>query len=272
MPDQQADNPGSRRVQLFMRRLRERFFLRFHMFLILTATGMVGVLASKLLLLAQMENIIVRYPLAVICSYLAFFLCVKLWLAYISASQPLSSSGITANVLPDLNMSGGSPVSSAGIPEFGGGGGGTSGGGGATGVFEGPAADAGAALQSSSGISDAGSGTGGTIGNAVSGLFDVDDDGIILIAIGVLLAAIFGVSIYLVYIAPHILSEAAFNFLLGTSLIKSYKKINHPDWIGSVFRDTYKPFICVLIIAFAAAWIIHSYAPGITKLSDFFTQ
>jgi hypothetical protein len=112
---------------------------------------------------------------------------------------------------------------------------------------------------SSSGVLDG-------VGDAVSGIFD--DDGIVLVALGILLAATVGGAVYLISIAPHILSEAAFDFLLGTSLVRSYRRMNQPDWMGSVFRDTYKPFLLVLVVAFGAAWAIHAHDPKITKLSD----
>jgi len=256
-----------------MRHLRERFFLRFHMSLILMATGLSGLLASKMLLLLQMDNIVIRYPLTVLCSYLAFFLFVKLWLAYMSASQAFNGPNIQGNVLSDLpNLPGGGSGPDVELPKFGGGGG-TGGGGGATGAFDGQATNVQMAfVPPSPGAADSASGVGNAVGDAASGSLDFDGDGVILIAIGVLLAAIFGSAIYLVYIAPHILSEAAFNFLLGTSLIRSYRKINHPDWMGSVFKDTYKPFLVVLLFSFAAAWVIHSYAPDLTKISDLFTR
>jgi len=38
----------------------------------------------------------------------------------------------------------------------------------------------------------------------------------------------------------------------------------------SVFRDTYLPFLIVLVIAYGAAWVIHGHDPSITKLSDVF--
>ncbi len=156
---------------------------------------------------------------------------------------------------------------------FGKGGGGTGGGGGATGAFDGPVTNVQAAfVPPSSSAADSASGVGDAVGNAASGIFDLDDGWMILVAIIVLLAAVFGSAIYLIYIAPHILSEAAFDFLLGSSLIRSYRKINHPDWIGSVFKDTYKPFLVVLLISFAAAWVIHYVAPDITKISDLFTR
>ena len=260
-------------VRTFMRHIRERFFLRFHMSLILLATALAGLLASKLLLILGMGNIVIRCPLTVLCSYLSFFLFVKLWLAYLSASRAFQGSGITRDLVPDSpNLSGGGTVLDADLPSLRGGGG-RFGGGGASGDFDGPATNAQAALiPSTSGVADSASGGGKSLGDAVSGAFDIDDKGIILIAIGVLLAAIFGSAIYLIYIAPHILSEAAFNFLLGSSLIKSYNRMNHPDWMGSVFKDTYKPFLAVLAVALTAAWAVHRLAPEITKISELFTQ
>lgn len=257
-----------------MRQLRERFFLRFHMSLILLATGLSGLLATKLLLLLQVDNIVIRYPLTVLCSYFAFFLFVKLWLAYMSASQAFKGPDIAGDVLSDLpSLSGGGSGPDVEMPKFGGGGGGTGGGGGATGAFDSPVTNVQAAfVPPSPGAADSASGVGDAVGNAASGIFDLDDGWVILVAIVVLLTAIFGSAIYLIYIAPHILSEAAFDFLLGSSLIRSYRKINHPDWMGSVFKDTYRPFLVVLLISFAAAWVIHAYAPDITKISDLFTR
>jgi len=238
------------------------------MSLILVATVLTGLLSTKLLLLVPVENIIIRYPLAVLAAYLAFFLFVKLWLAYMSAVRPVRSADAAGDVLsnlPDLTGGGGPSVE---MPHFGGGGGAFDGAG-AAGVFDGPVSNASADIaSSSSGAAESSSG----IGDAISGIFDIDDDGIILIVLGLLLAAIFGSAIYLIYIAPHILSEAAFDFLLGTSLIRSYKKVNQPDWMGSVFHDTYKPFLVVLLISAAAAWIIHAKYPEVTKLSDLLTQ
>ena len=270
----QLDKPGGTKMQSFMRRLKERFFLRFHMSLILMATALSGLLATRLLLFLQVDNIIIRYPLAVLFAYLAFFAFVKLWLAYMSASHAFQGPDIAGNALPDLpNLSGGGSGPGVNLPSFSKGGGGSMGGGGASGSFDGPAANMQAAfVPSSPGAADPASGAGSSVGDAASGIFDIDDSGIILIAIGVLLAAIFGSAIYLIYIAPHILSEAAFDFLLGTSLIRSYRKINHPDWMGSVFKDTYKPFLFVLLVSIAAAWVIHRYAPDITKISDLFTK
>jgi hypothetical protein len=240
------------------------------MSLILLAAALSGMLSAKLMLFLHVDSMVIRYPLAVLASYLAFFLFVRLWLMHVSASQRLRDSDPAGDVLsglPDLSEARGA---GAGAARFGGGGG-ASGGGGATGAFDGPAANARAGfVPSSSRAPDASSGTLGKAGDAMSGIFD--DDAIILIALGVLLAAVFGAAIYLVYIAPHVLSEAAFDFLLGTGLVRSCRKMDRPGWVGSVLRDTYKPFLAVLMIAFIAAWVIHAHDPGITKLSDLFAR
>jgi hypothetical protein len=256
------DRVGKAR-QTFMRRVQARFFLRFHMSLILLATVLSGVLFTKLMLMLEVENIVIRYPLAVLAAYLAFFCYMKLWLLYLSRSNPLNGLDGAGDILPDLpDLSIGGGSSGGGSPSFSGGGGG-SGGGGASALFDGAESNAQAVITPPS---PGGSGSSSGIGDAVSGIFD--DDGIVLVALGILLAATVGGAVYLIYIAPHILSEAAFDFLLGTSLIRSYRRMNQPDWMGSVFRDTYKPFLLVMVVAFGAAWVIHAHDPNITKLSD----
>lgn len=270
-----GDHGGIKTRLTFMRRMKERFFLRFHMSLILLATVLTGLLSTKLLFLVPVDNIVIRYPLAVLVAYLAFFLFVKLWLAYMSSSRTLRSLDVAGDVLsnmPDLPGGIGPSIDVPDVAHFGGGGG-TFDGAGAAGAFDGPVSGASAdIMSSSSGAAEASSGIADAAGDAVSGIFDFDDDGLVLIVLGVMLAAIFGSAIYLIYIAPHILSEAAFDFLLGTSLIRSYKKVNQPDWTGSVFQDTYKPFLAVLLISIAAAWILHANYPEVTKLSDLLKQ
>jgi len=251
---------------VFIKKFKERFFLRFHMSLILLATILSGLLASKFLLLIQVNNMVVRYPLAVICSYLVFFLFIKLWLWYISIAKPFRSPDAIGNLLsnsPDPSISG---TSIGEMPSWGGGLGGRSGGGGASGSFGSPITNNQEGLvPSSSGMENSSGGVADGVGDIVSG---VDDDTFIFIVLGVLLTVIFGSSLYLIIVAPHILSDAAFNFLLAASLMKSYKTMNKPEWFGSVFRETYIPFIIVLMTATGAAWLIHARFPQVVKISE----
>lgn len=257
-----------RRIHSFIRWMRERFFLRLHMSLILMGTVLSGLLATKVLLLLDVDNIVVRYPLSVLCAYLAFFLFVKLWLNYITAAGNIQGPDPSADIIPDLPNFGDGTGPDIDLPRFSGGGG-DSGGGGVSASFDGPATQA-AFSPPSSGASV--SGIGDAVGDTASGIVDSDEGAIVLIVLGVLLAAIFGAGIYLIYIAPHILSEAAFDFVLGSSLIRSYRKVTGQEWMGSVLKDTYKPFLFALVVSFAAAWLIRSYMPEFTSVSDIFRQ
>lgn len=249
-----------------MRYVKERFFLRFHMSLILTATALSGLLATKALLLLNVKEMLVRYPLAVVFSYLVFFVLINIWLWYVAASESGRENSTVEKV---IDVIGDVPVD---FPSGGGGGSfsfgsGSSGGGGASASFD----EVGGSIidTSSEMISSAGEGVGSAAGDAVSGIFD-DEGGIVLIVLGILLAAIFGAGLYLVYSVPAILSEAAFEALMATSLIKATKRIEDPDWMGGVFRSTIFPFLTILVLALVLAGTIESYWPNATKLMDVF--
>ena len=81
-----------RSKERFKRFLEKRFSLRLHMFLILSGVFFVGILSSKIMLLMHVNSMLIRYPLAVVFSYLAFFGLVKLWLIYLSSSTGRRSS------------------------------------------------------------------------------------------------------------------------------------------------------------------------------------
>jgi hypothetical protein len=261
----------------FVRILKERLFLRFHMSLILIGIALIGLLTSKVLMAFDVNNIIIRYPLAVVVSYLAFFGFVKLWLEYITSLNVQKSYNASDTVsdtissIPDL--SGGTLPSHGTFP---GGGGGMSGGGGASGSFDGVGVHLDVSVHDvlSSAVSHTSHGIGETVGNvageAASG---IADDGVCVLAIlGILLAIVFGLGFYVVYDAPFILSEAAFDFILAASLVKSSRRIDDPDWKGSVLRTTWKPFVAALLISFVGAVIIHASYPAVHKISEIYRR
>ncbi len=253
--------------------LKERLCLRFHMSLILISTALTGLLASKILLIAHVDNIVIRYPVAVIVSYLIFFAFMKLWLTYVTSSSVRKSYGTgdaaadTLNSIPDFA---GDSLTSHGM--FPGGGGGMSGGGGASGSFDGITAHADVGVHDV--LADTAAHAGHGIGNAISDVAGdtasglAEEGGFVLVILGILLATVFGAGLYLVYDAPLILSEAVFDFILAASLIKSMRKIDDPDWKGSVLRTTWKPFVIALLISFFGAYILHANYPGAHKLSE----
>lgn len=259
------------RKKRFVQVLKERLFLRFHMSLILVGTALAGLLVTKLLLMTHVTNMVIRYPLAVVVAYLAFFGFIKLWLSYITrasseksydAGDGIVDAATSAVDFPSPRMP--SP------PVFHGGGGGSFGGGGASGSFEVAGVESETLFNTVSEPStEIGTSAGEAAGDAASCIFE--EGGWVLIVLGLLLAIVFGTGLYLVYDAPFILSEAAFDFVLSASLLKSARRMDGPDWAGSVLRTTWKPFLVAVAVALIGAALIHFLYPGVQKLSEIFS-
>jgi hypothetical protein len=246
----------------FLRQFQKRFFLRFHMSLILGATTATGLLSSKALLILGLDNLVIRYPVSVLIAYLCFFLFIKIWLWYIIDPEPSQKSNFldAVDVTPNFDLSGGSVNTASATPS----GGGTFGGGGASGSYD----DMGAVIREP--ISVIKPDSGGSGSSSTGGIdIDVDGDGVLpLVILGVIIAAVFGAGVYLVYEAPVILSEAAFEFLLAAGLVKPVKRLDDPDWMESVLRTTWIPFAVVLAVTTCCAWLIHKHYPDAVRLMD----
>jgi hypothetical protein len=263
----------------FTERFKRRHSLRFHMSLILMATVCAGFLATRILLALNIENVVLRYPLTVIFAYLIFFISVKLWLKYVvpvPATQKAQSNSLDlVDVLPALPISGPSGGSFS-IGEAFHGGGGEFSGAGASGNFgdvQTAFADSGSSVLS--GGIDTGGGIGDVAGEAVSSALG-DEGGVVAVVLFAVLAAIMavvlGAGVYLVYEAPFILSEAAFEFILAASLVRGTRRIDSADWIGSVFKTTSIPFIVTLVLATLAGYLMHHYFPDVTRISELFSR
>jgi len=249
----------------FLRKFRKRYSLRLHMVAILLATACSGVLASKILLAFNLNSLVIRYPLAVLLAYVVFFLCVKLWLVYVSSRR----HGGSTHIVDYLDLpTPGSGGSSGGVPTFRGGGGHFSGAG-ASSSF-----DVHAAGDHTSVVGDAASGAAKGVGDAIGGAADaLGDEGgpiaiVVIVVLAVLVATILGAAIYVIYEAPVILSEAAFEGLLAASLIKRARSIDQGDWVGSILKATWIPFCVTFIIAGLAGLILHFYFPAATHLIE----
>jgi hypothetical protein len=244
----------------FKRQFAKRVFTRLHMLLILLGTIFSGVIFSKVLLIAGLDHLIARLIFVLVFAYVCFFILMKLWLHYLT--KPYRRSKRTDSLLDAADV-----ITS--IPDFSptngvqkiSGHGGQFGGGGASGVW-----------TEAEGITDTASTVSETAaestGEAISGL--ADEGGLILIPLFILLIALFGGSIYLVYEAPIIFSEAAFELVLATTLIKKAKSIDNPNWMGSVFRATWPAFALTFVITIVAGWTLMSYCPQAIKITDAF--
>jgi hypothetical protein len=262
----------------FERFMKTHFALRLHMSLILCGTFLSGLLVSKILLMLNLKVMLLRYSLAVMVSYLVFLGLVKLWLLCVLPSRhgDESSASYLDTGWGSSGVAGDGPVV---------GGGGQFGGGGASGSYddlEGGGGDTpvqGAVAASAGSFTDAGGGHEGagsileTVGDVASG---GSDDGcawiaIVIITLFVVCAvSLFSTGIYVIVEGPHILSEAAFQFLLATGLRKKSMRIvgARGSWEGSVLRLTWKPFAIVLSLAFVFGGVVQSIYPEVTKLSE----
>ena len=246
----------------FIASLTKRFSLRLHMTLILLATSMAGVLTSKWMLAIGLHNVAFRYPVSVFFAYLVFFLAIKVWLWIMTGSPASSSNNTGYNLLGSNDF----PLSFDGSaePAFVGGGGKFDGGG-ASGDFGDNL------VVVDSGVGSALGGVGDAVGDVV-GAAVKDRGGLVLVIVlgllAFLLCCVLGAGIFLVWEAPAVLAEAAFNAVLAASLVRSTKRMNEPDWVGSVFKATWMPFAIVFSMALVAGSAMHHYLPKAIRVMD----
>ncbi|MGE5700197.1 MAG: hypothetical protein ACM31N_09080 [Deltaproteobacteria bacterium] len=256
----------------FLTRIRTSFLVRFHMAIILIGTALSGILYSKILLELNLHSMVVRFPIAVALSYLTFFLFVKLWLGYVSrASAQSKETADGVDVADALFLSDGVGAAGPDPVSFGGGG---SGGGGAGGSFaavvdKADSADsspvpasvpATAATESSSAASKGAKGA--------SALLEFDDAAAVLAVLALAAAVVAIAGGYLIYDAPNILPDAAWEAALAAGLFRGARRMNAPDWAGSVFRATWKPFACILAICFLVGFVGGKIYPEARSVLD----
>ncbi|MEA2572358.1 MAG: hypothetical protein QOI24_4359 [Acidobacteriota bacterium] len=232
------------------------------MSLILLATILAGVVATNVMLQVHLNRLWLRYAIAVLLAYGAFLFLVKCWLFYlgIRARRERMRVAIDCPIdlldavcdLGDLGDIGNSVVD--GLENMGG----RFGGGGSSGSWAEP--------PSTSGIvSPSGGGGGGGGGGFDLGL-DIDD-GVLLLAIAAVLAIVIA-CIYLVYAAPAILSEAAFEAALGAALLKKAREAGSANWVGSIVKATILPFLIIAALSTTVGWYAQVKCPGATRLHD----
>lgn len=232
--------------------------------LIFSASTFAGVGASKLLLMAGMGQVLIRYPLAVIFSYLIFLGLTRLWVFWVLASPIALSAAVkrkdgslSLNLGDgDWNFSSGGGSGGSGFSGFGGG---SSGGGGASDSWGTAEVQP---LQTSS--------SGG--GSWFDFDFSLDDDSIwVVILLIVLVGSILGSGLYLIYIAPHLLPDLAVNALLASSFAQAARKADEEGWVKSAVKATWIPFVVVLVLASALGWAVHHACPVAERLLDVFS-
>ncbi len=230
--------------------IMSRFFVRFHISLILAWSFSVGLLTTKFLLLVHAESLWVRYPLTVLVSYIAFLLGIRVWLWYAGFSRHFRRRDVE---IPDNFPDGGhvGNCSPDGVENFSGGGGEFSGGG---------ASDSFSILPDK--LPDLGVDlSGADIGEGIVPV-------LVLILIAVAFAVVFGSAIYVINIAPEILVEAAFEAALAGGLVRAAHRVDDPGWVSGAVNASWKPFLIVLAASFVIAVAIHIIVPEAKTLGQ----
>lgn len=261
------------RIKKLKHRLTERiaksYFVRFHMFMILSATMLSGVVCSKILVWFGLSSMPLRYGIAIVFSYLMFFLFIKLWLLYIGVGRsirlPIGKSGDSASFVNVIPLPDGAISEASDAPAFGGFQGGASGGGGAGRSFA-------ESIASVKGASDAGNGPGAVV-DAAGSILDVGDDSFLTIVAIVLLVilvlSIFIVGGFLIWSAPAILSNAAFHALLVAGFARKVRLAEETQWETSILKATWWAFLIVLIFSLAFGIIAQLVFPNAVTIKDF---
>ncbi|HYO76555.1 MAG TPA: hypothetical protein VE010_08835 [Thermoanaerobaculia bacterium] len=241
--------------------LKRRFLLRLHMFFILGGTFLGGLAATHLMLVTgAVDNLALRYGVAVCAAYLMFLALIRLWLYYVGihddGAVDLFADGV--DVASEL-------ASDVDLAADGIGGGGSFGGGGASGSWtSGPSVPRAPRMA----VVDVGkstpkSGFGFDIG------FDADEWLVVVLFLALVAALLLG-GIYILYTAPMILTEVAFEALLAGVLARQARRIDHPGWVGAVTRATVWPFVSILILSMSLGWAVQKACPDATRLRDAF--
>ena len=230
--------------------LEERFLLRLHMTLILGGTFLAGMITTRMLMLAGVNQLALRYVVAVGAAYLAFLVLVKIWLMYVGSNQSVDIDGDVIDFAADMTGGGGDDVP---IPAGRFGGGGSTGSWGQSNVSSIPAP-----VKSSGG-----SGSSLDFGDA--------DELILVVIVVVIVLFAAGVAVYFIWTAPVILSEAAFEAALAGALARRTKKATGPGWVGAITRATIWPFLGVLVLSGLLGWFAQRSCPEATRLSQALT-
>lgn len=224
------------------------FLARIVMTLIVIAVTVAGVFSSKFLLWLGLDQILYRYPLAVIISYLTFLGLIWLWV-YFMKTQFREKNTVGAN--SDLGI--GAAASGA--------------------TLLGAQNTINSELSDQENQKKKGDGWGNenwNFGDLDFGDGGGEGEGVVIFFFIVLVVAIIGVSVYAIAQAPILLDQVAFEILLASGLIRSAKKYSGLEWVGGLLRATIIPFLVVFIATGVFAFVAHNYCPRGNTLSDIF--
>lgn len=217
----------------FKRLMRSRYWLRGHFVVMLACTALVTLGASHVLLTLGLQNILLRYLICLLFSYLSFLLLLRIWLGlYIfpSRDKPSMETHLDALDLPaavgDWGDWDGLAMPKVEMPALG-------------------------DLDEDS-------------APIVLPLLAI----VALVALTLFLVSAVGIA---VYTAPAILCEVAFEMAVTIGLVRltmPEKNLTQGYWLWAALRGTALPFLGLLLAVMLGLGIVLHYYPAVTKLSD----
>lgn len=245
--------------EIFIARFKSKISARWHMSFISVGTIASGILLSKALLYFNFPQPMLRYGIAIVFSYLAFFLLIHLWLRFHFQNPREAKSTFDFDPSAALDIPGfvgQSPNSNIQDNTWGGGGG----------EFSGAGASSSWGSESKW-VSPKKEGS-SSIFEAVG---DVDEGIVIFILIGLILA-VSGSAVYLIAQAPEILFEAAFEMFLVSTLVNQSKKTQTEGWVATVFKKTWLSFFSIFLFALLFGYVIQKQCPNAKSFGEYREQ
>ena len=95
-----------------------------------------------------------------------------------------------------------------------------------------------------------------------------DECGCLIMVLIALLMCIFAGAGFLIFAAPEILADAAFDFFLAAGLIRSFRRLEQPNWTQSVLSTTWKPFAMVLLVSIVFGFIANGVCPQAATITE----
>jgi hypothetical protein len=214
---------------------------RLQIMVILGLTGVSAFLTSAVLLRLGMTPMVVRYPVAIAAAYGVFIMLIRLWLWM--QREEVDVEETVYEVLDDLDY-----VDDGRIVSTGGGG-----------------WDSGASTPAH--LSSSGGGSGGIDLPGIDVDLDLDDAIWVVLAIIVLIAGLLAI-LYIVYIAPVLLTEVLVDGLLAAGLYKTVKGAHGRHWMMTVVRKTAIPAVLALIFFSIAGFCVQKIEPKATSIGE----
>ena len=234
------DRRVKKRIKLELkRRLLQVGNPRLQMACILCFTGLSGFTASALLSFFGVNQMAIRYPLAVTISYGAFLLSLNVWIKYI-----LSTDGYRDDVEEIFHE-----VRNRALRIV-------------AGDFSNPDSELNSIIVDEAKRRD--------LDFSVSDFFGDLDDSLIIFIIILLLLSLVAISLYFVIIAPSFFAELLVDAIALSGFYKKIKKIQAADWLSGAIKSTWYYFVIIIALFAIGGYLIQSINPKVVTIGDVF--